>query len=51
MLVAILIAMLLFLGFGSLPWWPYSRSWGYYGAGCIGGILLLAGLLLLLHAI
>ncbi len=48
-LVDILIVVLFFMLIGSLPSWPYSRSWGYYGTGGIGTVLLIVVLLLLLH--
>ena len=49
MIVDILIVVLVLMLIGSLPSWPYSRNWGYYGTGGVGGILLLVVLLLLLH--
>ncbi len=49
MLVDILIVVLVLMLIGSLPSWPYSRSWGYYGTGGIGTVLLIVVLLLLLH--
>ncbi len=51
MLPSILIVLLVLLLLGSLPFWPYSRAWGYSGAGGIGGILLSVVLLLLFHVI
>ncbi|RRA49038.1 DUF3309 family protein [Acidipila sp. EB88] len=49
MLVDVLIVVLLLMLVGALPAWPYSRNWGYYGAGGIGTLLLLVVLLLLLN--
>ena len=51
MLVDILIVILVLMLIASLPQWPYSRSWGYYGTGGIGALLLLVVLLLLLHVV
>ncbi len=42
----VLIAVLVVLLTVSLPVWPHSRTWGYSGAGGIGGILLIVALLL-----
>jgi hypothetical protein len=46
MVLKLLIAALVVLFAGALPVWPYSRRWGYLGAGGIGVILVLV---LLLH--
>jgi len=48
MLTTILIIILILLLLGSLPVWPYSRSWGYRGSGLLGLLLviLIVGLLL-----
>ena len=51
MLAYLLIIILAVLLAGSLPLWPYSRAWGYFGAGGIGSILLLVALLLFSHAV
>ena len=51
MLVDILIIALVLLLLGSLPSWPYSRRWGYYGTGGIGTVLLIVVLLMLLNVI
>jgi hypothetical protein len=37
----ILLILLVLLLIGSLPAWPYSRSWGYRGSGLIGLLLVL----------
>ena len=42
---AILLVLVL-IAIGSLPAWPYSRSWGYYPSGGLG-LLVLVMLLLL----
>ena len=49
MVVDILIAVLVLMLIGSLPAWPYSRSWGYYGTGGIGTILVIVVLLMMLN--
>jgi hypothetical protein len=41
MLGTILLIVLVLLLIGSLPVYPYSRSWGYGGSGLIGFLLLL----------
>ena len=51
MVLDILIVVLILMLIGSLPTWPYSRRWGYYGTGGIGAVLLLLALLMLLHAV
>jgi hypothetical protein len=48
MLATILIIVLVLLLIGSLPVYPYSRSWGYGGSGMLGFLLLLLILALLL---
>jgi hypothetical protein len=47
MLGTILLIVLVLLLIGSLPVYPYSRSWGYGGSGLIGFLLLLLILALL----
>ncbi|HEX6303222.1 MAG TPA: DUF3309 family protein [Anaerolineales bacterium] len=47
MLGTILVILLVLLLIGSLPVYPYSRSWGYGGSGLIGFLLLLLVLALL----
>jgi hypothetical protein len=44
LLLIVLIVMLI----GSLPAYPYSRSWGYYPGGGIGLVLLILLILMLL---
>ena len=43
----LLMIILVLLIVGSLPTWPYSSGWGYYPAGGLGVILLVAVVLLL----
>ena len=43
----LLMIILLLLIVGSLPTWPYSSGWGYYPAGGLGVILVVALILLL----
>ncbi len=47
----ILLIILIVLLIGSLPRWPYSRSWGYGSSGILGTILLILVLLLLFRAL
>lgn len=47
MLGTILVILLVLLLIGSLPVFPYSRSWGYGGSGIVGFLLLLLVLALL----
>ena len=43
----ILLIILILLLIGALPTWPYSSGWGYYPAGGLGVILVVALILLL----
>jgi hypothetical protein len=43
----LLMIILVLLLVGSLPTWPYSSGWGYYPAGGLGVILVVALVLLL----
>jgi Protein of unknown function (DUF3309) len=43
----LLVILLVLLLIGSLPTWPYSSGWGYYPAGGLGAILLVAVVLVL----
>jgi hypothetical protein len=45
MFETILLILLVLMLVGSLPAWPYSRSWGYYPTGGLG--LIIAILLIL----
>jgi hypothetical protein len=47
MLGTILLIILVLLLIGSLPAWPYSRSWGYRGSGLLGFLLILLVIALL----
>jgi hypothetical protein len=38
-LTTLLIIVLVVVLIGSLPSWPYSRSWGYYPSGGLGLVL------------
>lgn len=51
MLWTILIVVLIVALLGSIPSWPYSRSWGYYPSGIIAIILVILIILLLLGRI
>jgi hypothetical protein len=48
MLGTILLILLLFMLVGSLPVYPYSRSWGYYPTGGLGLLLVVILMLVLL---
>ena len=41
-----LLVLLILLLVAALPAWPWSRAWGYFGAGGIGALLLLLALLI-----
>jgi hypothetical protein len=45
-MTTLLILLLVLFAIGSLPAWPYSRSWGYYPSSGLG-LLVLVMLLLL----
>ncbi len=49
MLTTILVILLILFLVGSLPLWPYSRSWGYRGSGIVGLLLLILILGILLN--
>lgn len=44
----LLLIIILFLVFASVPAWPYSRGWGYYPSGGLGTILVILLILMLL---
>ena len=48
MLGTILLIILILMLIGSVPAWPYSRSWGYAPGGTIGTILVIVLVLVLL---
>ena len=45
MLGTILLVLLILMLFGSVPVYPYSRSWGYYPTGGLATIVLILVLL------
>src|SRR3954465_3556356 len=44
----ILLIILIVLLAGSVPAWPYSRSWGYYPSGSLGTVLVILIILIVL---
>lgn len=48
MIVDALIAVLVLLLIGSVPAWPYSRRWGYFGT---SGIAVVLGVVILCAAL
>jgi hypothetical protein len=48
MLGTILLVILILLLVGSVPSWPYSRSWGYGPSGLLGTLLVVLLILVLL---
>jgi hypothetical protein len=51
MLHLIFIMLLILLIVGTLPSWPYSKTWSYYLCSLLGGILVLVLMLILLERI
>jgi hypothetical protein len=47
----LLLIILIILFFGSVPAWPYNRSWGYYPSGGLGLVVLILVILLLMGRI
>jgi hypothetical protein len=43
----LLLIVLIFLLFATVPAWPYSRGWGYYPSGGLGLVVLILVLLVL----
>jgi hypothetical protein len=42
--ISFLFLLLIVLVLGTMPLWPYSRTWGYYPSGLVGltlGVLIL----------
>ena len=39
-MISFLFVLLIVLVIGSLPAWPYSRTWGFYPSGVIGLVLI-----------
>lgn len=50
-MLLILLVVLLLLGVGGFPSWPYSREWGYYPSGGIGLVVVILLILLLIGRI
>jgi hypothetical protein len=50
-MLLILLVILLLLGVGAFPSWPYSREWGYYPSGGIGLVVVILLILLLIGRI
>ena len=44
----LLIILLILLLVGSIPTWPYSRSWGYWPGGLLGTVVVIVLILVLL---
>jgi hypothetical protein len=51
MLGTILLVILILMLLGSVPAWPYSRSWGYGPSGGLGTIFLIILILVMLGRI
>lgn len=49
MLMLVVIIILFFIMFGSIPTWPYSTNWGYGPSGGIGLLILIIICILLLR--
>lgn len=49
--MTILLIIIVLLLLGSIPAWPYSRTWGPYPSGGLGLILLILVILMLLHVV
>jgi len=47
-MLIILLVVLLLMGLGTLPTWPYSQRWGYYPSGGLGLVVIILLVLLLL---
>ena len=43
----LLLIVLIFLLFATVPAWPYSRGWGYYPSGGLGLVVLILVIMLL----
>lgn len=48
MLGTVLLVLLILFLLGSLPAWPYSRSWGYAPSGTLGLVLVVVLVLFLM---
>jgi hypothetical protein len=51
MLYLVILILLIVLLFGTGPWYPYSRSWGYQPMGVVGILLILLLVLLIAGAL
>jgi len=51
MIGTLLIVLLVLFLVGSVPAWPYSRSWGYYPSGLVGTMLIILIIMLMLGRI
>lgn len=47
----ILLILLILLLIGALPFWPHSRSWGYYPSGGLGLVVAILLILVILGRI
>jgi len=50
-LTTILLIILILILLGSVPAWPYSRSWGYGPSGILGVLLVVVIILMLMGRI
>lgn len=48
-MLLILLLIVLLLSIGTVPAWPYSRSWGYYPSGGLGIIVVILLILILMR--
>jgi len=46
----ILLILVILLLLGSMPTWPYSRTWGYYPTGGLGLVLVILIVLILVRS-
>jgi Protein of unknown function (DUF3309) len=51
MLTIVLIVLTMVLIVGTLPTWPYSKTWDYYPSSLLGMMLVLLLILILLERI
>lgn len=47
----LLLIILVLMAVGSVPTWPYSRSWGYAPSGLLGTLLAILIVLMLLQVV
>jgi hypothetical protein len=50
-MITLLLIVLVLLALGSVPAWPYSRSWGYAPSGILGTVLIIILVLWLLGVV